>query len=206
MLYTGMEIPEFKSGDQAYPGRTIAVIQDVELMEIQSRVTENDRGSLDVGLPIDARVDSQPLKRFSGKIKSLALSAGSSSSVSFLLDYLEGMSTRSFDATFELDPEGEVLNPGVTTRVTINATRVEDALSLPRQALFQKAGKDIVFLKQAEGWHAQEVHIKYLTESRAVIEGLAEGTEVALVNPELQKGKTGRKAGPLVSMTGGSSQ
>lgn len=198
------EIPEFREGDQAYPGRLIAQIQDVEQMEIQSKVTENDRGSLNAGQPIDVWVDSQPLKNFTGKIKSLAVSASSSSSS--YLDYLEALSTRSFDATFEFDPNGEQLNPGVTSRVTVRATNVKDALSIPRQALFQKEGKPVVYVKNGEGWEARAVQIKYLTESRAVVEGLAEGTEVALVNPELQKGKATGKAGVLSSILGGSSQ
>lgn len=199
-----MEIPEYRQGDQVYPGRMIAQIQDVEQMEIQSKVTENDRGSLNSGQPIDVRVDSQPLKNYTGKIKSLAVSASSSSSS--YLDYLEALSTRSFDATFELDPKGEQLNPGVTTRVTVHATNVSDALSLPRQALFQKEGKPVVYVRQGEGWEARDIQIKYLTESRAVIEGLAEGTEVALVNPDLQKGKAAGKASPLASILGGATQ
>ncbi len=47
----------------------------------------------------------------------------------------------------------------------------------------------------ANGWEARDVRIKYLTESRAVIEGLPEGTEVALVNPDQQKNKTAGKTG-----------
>lgn len=205
-IYSGMEIPEYREGDQAYAGRLVAQIQDVEQMEIQSKVTENDRGSLDSGQPIDVWVDSQPQKNFTGKIKSLSVSASSSTSSSYL-DYLEALSTRSFDATFALDPNGEQLNPGVTTRVTVRATSVNNALSLPRQALFQKEGKPVVYLRRADGgWEAREVQIKYLTESRAVIEGLPEGTEVALVNPDLQKGKAAGKAGPLASIIGGSTQ
>ena len=203
-ISSATEIPEFREGDQAYPGRLIAQIQDAEQMEIQSKVTENDRGSLNPGQPIEAWVDSRPLKNYSGKIKSLALSASSSSSS--YLDYLEALSTRSFDATFELDPNGEQLNPGVTTRVTIRATNVKDALSLPRQALFQKEGKPVVYVRRGEGWEAREVQIKYLTESRAVIEGLAEVTEVALVNPDLQKGKAAGKASPLASILGGATR
>jgi multidrug resistance efflux pump len=203
-IYSGMEIPEFREGDQTSAGRLIAQIQDVAQMEIMSKVTENDRGSLNSGQPIDVRVDSKPQKNFGGKIKSLAVSASSSSY--YYLDYLEALSTRSFDVTFELDPKGDQLNPGVTTRVTIQATNVNDALSIPRQALFQKEGKPVVYVKQAETWQAKEIQIKYLTESRAVIEGLAEGTEVALVNPDLQKGKTAGKGNPLASILGGLNQ
>jgi len=80
---------------------------------------------------------------------------------------------------------------------------VKDALSLPRQALFQKEGKPVVYVKRAESWEPCPVQIKYLTESRAVIDGIAEGTEVALVNPELKKSATAGKSGPLAPIIGG---
>jgi len=205
-ISSGMDIPEYREGDQAYAGRLVAQIQNMDQMEILSKVTEIDRGSLNPGQPIDAWVDSRPLKKFTGKIKSLAGSASSSAGAYSYLDYLEALSTRSFDATFELDPNGEQINPGVTTRVMVRGTNVNDALSVPRQALFQKEGKWVVYERHAENWEAREIQIKYLTESRAVIEGIAEGTEVALVNPDLQKGKTAGKAGPLASILGGTTQ
>jgi len=202
-ISSGMEIPEYREGDQAYPGRLIAQIQDMDKMEILSKVTENDRGGLTAGQPINVRVDSEPLRVFSGRIKSLAESA-STGTMSSYLDYLEMLSTRSFDVTFEMDADGARLNPGVTTRITVRGASLNNALSLPRQALFQKEGKQVVYVRSAAGWEAQDIQVKHLTESRAVIEGLPEGTEVALVNPELQRGKAAGKAGPLSSILGGS--
>jgi len=202
-ISSGMEIPEYREGDQAYPGRLIAQIQDMDKMEILSKVTENDRGGLTAGQPINVRVDSEPLRVFSGRIKSLAESA-STGTMSSYLDYLEMLSTRSFDVTFEMDADGARLNPGVTTRVTVRGASLNNALSLPRQALFQKEGKQVVYVRSAAGWEAQDIQVKHLTESRAVIEGLPEGTEVALVNPELKRGKAAGKAGPLSSILGGS--
>jgi len=209
IVYSGMEIPEYREGDQVTPGRMIAQIQDFGEIEIRSKVTETERGGLDVGQQIDVQVDSKPLKRFSGSIKSLAPSAASSSlmsSMSSYQDYLEGLSTRSFDATFEIDPKGETLNAGVTARITIGTGQAEEVLSVPRQALFEKDGKQIVYIKQVSGWQAQTIQIKNLTESRAVVEGISEGVEVALVNPELQNGKVAGKANAITSILGGTSQ
>jgi len=200
------EIPEFKEGDQAYPGRFIAQIQDVQQMEITSKVTETDRASLESVQAVEVVVDSRPVKTYGGKIKSLAQSAMSGNDMQSEVDYLEALSTRSFAAVFEVDTHGDPLNLGVTARVTIRGKNVNDALSIPRQALYQKEGKPVVYLRRAEEWEAHEVQVKYLTESRAVIGGLAEGTAVALVNPDQQKGKAAGKTPPPAPILGGTTR
>jgi len=154
-------------------------------------------------------VDSNPLKTYRGKIKSLAQSAstsGADSSIDSLVDYMESLSTRSFGAVFEVDTRGDPLYPGVTARVTIEGKNLKDALSIPRQALYQKEGGPVVYVRRAEGWEAREVRVQYLTESRAVIEGLAEGTEVALVNPDQQKNRVSGKPALLTPSIRGVTQ
>ncbi|MBN2320138.1 MAG: HlyD family efflux transporter periplasmic adaptor subunit [Acidobacteria bacterium] len=202
-IYSGMEIPEFSQGDQASPGRLVAQIQDSELMEIRSKVIETDRGNLAPGQPVEIWLDSRPMKPFNGRIKSLGSSAFGSANASTTLELLESLSTRSFDAIFELDPDGEQLKLGVTARITIQGENVENALSLPRQAVFQKDGRPIVYVKDAENWNIQNVQIKHLTESRAILEGLDEGTEVALVNPDPGKRGTAEETKPVSPVLGG---
>jgi hypothetical protein len=46
-------------------------------------------------------------------------------------------------------------------------------------------------------FQAQEVKIKVRNESQVVVEGLNEGTVVALVNPDEALKKTGSASGPL---------
>ena len=194
IFFSGMELPEFREGDQAYPGRLIAHVLDIEQMEILSKVVETDRGNLDSGQIIEAKVNALPLRKFNGKIKSLAAMAGAPSI------FTETSAVRTFDANFELDPNGATLNPGCTAQVTIKGGTVKDALSLPRQALFQKEGKPAVYVKRGESWEAREIQVKSLTESRVVLDGLPEGTVVALVNPETEQAKAGTKSGGLSSI------
>ncbi len=200
------EIPEYREGDQVYPGRPIALIQGTNELEIASKVLETDRANLNVGQAVDIWMDSSPLKKYSGRIKSLATSATDANSANNTTDLLEALSTRSFDAILEVDGKGDNFFMGVSVRMIIKGNTMANVLSIPRQALFQKNSKPLVYVRSAESWLAREIRIKYLTESRAVIDGIAENTEVALVNPDLQKRKAGAQKGALDSILGGSAQ
>jgi multidrug resistance efflux pump len=200
------EIPEYRPGAQAFPGRLIASLQEMDQIEIAAKVIETDRASIEVGQGIEVMADSKPMKVYQGKIKSLDQSALTSEGASSTLDYIEALSSRSFAAVFEVDTHGDPLNLGVTARVTIRGKNVRDALSIPRQALHQKDGKPVAYVRKSDTWEARNVHIKYVTESRAIIEGLPEGTEVALINPDLQKNKAETKTGRGASILGGTTQ
>jgi HlyD family secretion protein len=200
------EIPEYREGDQVYPGRPIALIQGTTELEISSKVLETDRANLNIGQPVDIWMDSTPLKKYSGRIKSMATSATDANSANNTTDLLEALSTRSFDAVFEVDGKGDDFYMGVSVRMIIKGNTMTDVLSIPRQALFQKNSKPVVYVRHGEGWETHEIRIKYLTESQAVLDGLAENTEVALVNPDLQKSKTTAQKGALASIRGGSAQ
>jgi len=200
------DIPEYRPGAQTYPGSLIAQIQATDEMEVASKVIETDRANIESSQNIEVIADSSPRKAYKAKIKSLAQSASNPSYEATTVDYLEGLSTRSFAAVLRVDTNGDLLNMGTTARITVTGKDVRDALSVPRQALHQKEGKTVVYVRHAKGWEPRDVHIKYLTESRAIIEGLPEGTEVALINPEQEKSRAAGKAEPLAFAPGGASQ
>jgi len=125
------------------------------------------------------------------------------SSINSTLELLESLSSRSFDAVFELDPDGEQLKLGISAQIVIHGKNIDDALSLPRQAIFQKDGRPVVYVKNADDWQSQNVQIKYLTENRAILEGIEEGTEVALVDPEQGGQKDSSQAPPLLTLRSG---
>jgi len=56
-------------------------------------------------------------------------------------------------------------------------------ITIPRQALFLKDGKRIVYVKSGNGYDQREVKIKSQSESRAAVEGLDAGSMVALIDP-----------------------
>jgi hypothetical protein len=72
----------------------------------------------------------------------------------------------------------------------------KDVFYLPRQAVFIKDGKHIVYLKSGKGYEQKEIEIKDETESRAVIEGLSDGTSIAMIDPTLPRKQQSAPATP----------
>ena len=182
-------IPRIAQGDQIYSGNMVAQIQASEQMEIAANVLETEVSSMKPGQAVRVILDTAPLRIYEGRLKSVAESSRSSAS-SNDLNYLEALSNRNFAAVFEIISEDAPIYPGVTAKIIIPGKSADDVLSVPRHALNQKAGEDFVYVRSGDGWKPQTVRVQYLTESRAVIEGVDEGTEVALGDPGKERKKT----------------
>ncbi|HWQ03420.1 MAG TPA: efflux RND transporter periplasmic adaptor subunit [Candidatus Nitrosotenuis sp.] len=186
-FFTGMVLPDFRPGDLTFPGRTIAEVLDTSEMEIQARVDENDRARLEIGQPVEVRLDADPRQAYSGKVKAIS---GQATRGDF---FGPGGSTRTFEVTFVLDAKNVELRPGVSAQVIITGQQVKNVLLLPRQAVFEKDSKPVVYVRVKDLWEPRPVKVLHRTESRVAVDGVAEGTEVALANPE--KIGNGGKAG-----------
>ena len=175
--FTGMILPEYRTGDQVYPGTPVAEVLDTSQMQLSAKISEGDRTNLKAGQPAEIRVDALPGEVLRGKVKTVGATASRS-------DWWSSDSSRKFSATFELDQPEPRLRPGLTAQLTIMSGAIQGTLLVPRQAIFVKEGKPAVYVKTASGFVKQEVHIRAVNEGQAAVEGLKEGTEVALVNPE----------------------
>ena len=173
----GMSIPEYQEGDQTFPGSPVAMIMDISQMEVFARLPETSRADINTGDLAAIQVDSISEKNYPAKVKMVAALASSGGMFS-------NDTTRRFDATFQLDQLDPRLRPGQTTHVTVQGAQLKNVLYLPRQALFIRNGKPTVFARAGKGFEPRDVTIKHMSESQVVIEGIPEGTEVALVNPE----------------------
>jgi HlyD family secretion protein len=189
----GMSIPEYQEGDQTFPGSPVAMIMDVSQMEVFARLPETSRADITTNDSADIEVDSIPEKNYPAKVKMVAALASTGSMWS-------NDTTRRFDATFQLDQLDPRLRPGQTAHLTVQGAQLKGVLYLPRQALFIRNGKPMVFARAGKGFEPREVTIKHMSESQVVIEGIQEGTEVALVNPEAAASASG--AAPAAKAAG----
>jgi HlyD family secretion protein len=197
--FFGATLPEYREGDLVFPGRDIVQVLDLDQMEIQARVNEIDRANLKEGQPITLQVESLPGQSYEGKVKAIA---GMASRGEFFM----GNVVRQFETTFEIKKPDRRLRPGVTARVVIIGDSLKDVLFLPRQALFDQEGKQLAYVKMGNRFVPRDVKVKQRTESQVVIDGLKEGSEVALVNPEESKAQSSQGNSSLSPGLGGSPQ
>ncbi|MEZ5401642.1 MAG: efflux RND transporter periplasmic adaptor subunit [Bryobacteraceae bacterium] len=91
-----------------------------------------------------------------------------------------------------------LMRPGLLADVEIIVERIPNAINVPMQAIFQREGKTIVFVKEGRRFAARAVKPLKRSESVMVIaEGLKPGEEVALQDPDAKpgEGKKGKKGG-----------
>ena len=100
-----------------------------------------------------------------------------------------------FDLTVLFDKNDARLRPGFAARLSIRGDQLSRAVSIPREAVFDREGKKIVYCKRNRSFEAQEVKLRALSEGRAIIEGIQPGTVVALVNPEARGSEKARESG-----------
>jgi len=175
MFWGGMTLPEYRQGDQVEAGAAVGQVIDPKDMELSAKVGELDLNNIREGQPVDIRVDALPGETLHGTVKSL----GGMSQRRFW----EADSFAKFEITIALASKDSRLRPGLTAQVVIHGEPRKDVLYLPRQAVFLKESKKVVYVKNGSSFEPRELNIVTENESRAAVEGIAAGTEVAMVDP-----------------------
>ena len=192
MMIYGMAMPEYREGDTVWPGRAVSDVIEAGRMEMRAKVEENDRANLTEGQPAVVQIDALAAETFQARVGELA---GLANRTGF---FESAGTTRQFDVTFQFVKPDPRMKSGSSASVTIAGRELPGVLTVPRQAVFQKNGKTHVFVKTGDRFEPRDVKVVQRTESRAVIEGLNEGVEIALVDPTLVRtgGPTGAPSLP----------
>jgi multidrug efflux pump subunit AcrA (membrane-fusion protein) len=185
-FFTGMSLPDYHEGDQVQPGSPIVQVVDPQGLDLTAKIGEQDRGNVTTGQPVDVAFDAVPGQIFHGTVKSV----GGMSMRQFFSSNTNG----NFDVSIQLANEDPRLRSGFTAAIVFHGGVKKDVLYLPRQALFLKEGKRIVYIEKGNGYEQREVKIQSQNESRAAVDGLEDGSRVALVDPTAQRKNTGANA------------
>jgi hypothetical protein len=97
--------------------------------------------------------------------------------------FWEADTSAKFDVTVALTGKDPRLRPGLTAQIVIHGEPRKDVLYLPRLAVMSKDSKQVVYVKKGSSFEPRELKILARNESRAAVEGVAAGTEVAMIDP-----------------------
>ena len=170
--------PEFRPGDRAWNGATIAELPDFSTLQVSSRIEEVDRGRLRPGQTTIIRFDAVPDREFSAHIAQISALAKT--------DFSTWPPPRNFDVTLELDTKDPRLRPGMSGSGRIAVNRIPGSILIPAEAAFSKAGTTVVYVLSRSNFVPRPVVVGSRNEEQlAITSGLAVGEKVALKDPTL---------------------
>jgi RND family efflux transporter MFP subunit len=180
------ELP--KLGDSVWPGQDVAEIPLLDAMEAEVFVLEIDGSGLAEKQPAEIVIEARPDKTYTGKVRLVEKLAQPRQ---------EGSPVQYFEVVVALDKtDRDVMKPGQRVRATIVLDQ-EDAIVVPRQAVFERDSKSVVYKQTPKGFEPVVVELGPATSGRVVIKsGLAAGDVIALRDPTRAVGQgSGSAAG-----------
>ncbi len=194
MYFPGISMPEYRAGDSVSSGRPVLDISATGDMEIRVKVNEQERSNIASGQAARVQADGLSGRPFDARVSTIAGIASRSNENAGPL--------RQFDVSLRLGQAIDGLRAGTTVRVVITGSELKGVLTIPRQAIFQRNGKQVVYVRAGDRFEPREVKPTHVSESRIAVDGLAEGTEVALVNPDAAASAGASSSAPLPSAGG----
>jgi HlyD family secretion protein len=169
-----------KVGGSCWPGQSIGEIPDLQSMKAEVFVLEADAAGLAPEKKAAVTLESNPTVTYSGKILTVDKLARPRT---------RGVPVQYFGVTIALDKtDPRVMKPGTRVRALLEVENRAKAFAIPRQAMFEKEGKKLVYRRRGAQFDAVPVEIASATAGRIVVtKGIREGDELALIDPAAKK-------------------
>jgi RND family efflux transporter MFP subunit len=163
------------SGSQIWAGDpTVATLPDLTQMESQTYVNEIDIRKIAVGQMVELALDSDPSKRYTGKITNVA-NVG---------EQRPNTDAKVFEVKVVLTQSDTTLRPGMTTSNRIETSKLSDVLYIPIEAVSTDSGVTIVYKREGARITKQEIETGTMSDDEVVVlRGLEEGDKVMLAPP-----------------------
>ena len=161
--------------DQVWSGFPLIGLPDLSLMKANVMINEVDIAKIDTNQTAFIKLEAFPDSSYRGHVSEIAALARNKDRDS---------KVKIFDISIILDENNEKLMPGMTVSCEIIVNKVPDRLFIPLEALFNKEGEDIVYVKNGRGFEPRKVEVGPENDNFVVIAGgLEEGEDVALAEP-----------------------
>lgn len=158
---------------------TVATLPDLTQMESITYVNEIDIRKVTVGQPVVLTLDSDPTKRLTGKVTSVA-NVG---------EQRPNADAKVFEVKVAVGQPDTTLRPGMTTGNAIETFRADSVLFVPIEAVNSEDGIPFVYRQDGGGVVKQEIATGEMNEDNVIVrKGLAEDDRVLLSPPDGHQG------------------
>lgn len=159
---------DLKPGAYLNAGDVVAAVGDLSRVRVKVFVDEPDLGRVKVGMPVVITWDALPGKEWKGAVdrtptQIVALGTRQVGEVLCLIENREGQ-----------------LLPGTNVNVEILSKVVNDALTIPKEAVQHQNGETGVFVLNGQTVEWKKVTLGISNTTRTQVDGLQEGDAVAL--------------------------
>ncbi len=152
-------------GDFVTPGQPVADLVDLSRIKVRAPVPANDVPLLEVGSPVEVRVDALPGEVLVGRIVRLAPEVDPQ--------------TRTLELEAELDNRRGHIRPGMPARLELSRRTLVGAILVPLSAVVDLGDADGLFVVSDGRAHSRRVELGPVVGDRVVIaSGLAASEEV----------------------------
>ncbi len=164
------------SGSQVSPwDPTVATLPDLAHMESVTYVNEIDVRKIAAGQSVAISLDSDPSKRLTGSVTSVA-NVG---------EQRPNADAKVFEVKISIAESDTTLRPGMTTANAIVTSKLESALSVPLESVFNEADVPYVYKRNGGRVVRQEIEPGVMNDNAIVVKrGVEEGDELLLSPPE----------------------
>jgi HlyD family secretion protein len=166
-----------KVGDTVWAGQRLGSLPLLEEMEVEAFVLEADAGGLAAGLPATVVLEADPGTVYEAKIREVD---------SLAKPRIRDVPINYFSVTLSLArTDKSKMKPGQRVRAMLLLDK-QEALAVPRQAVFEKEGRHVVYLEGGlvGGLEERGVTLGASSPGLVVVEtGLKDGDRIALRDP-----------------------
>lgn len=167
---------DLKQGAFLNPGDAVASIGRLDRIKVTVFVDERDLGRVKRGMPVRITWDALPGRDWNGVVDKLA-------------EQVVAKGSREVgEVQCVIENPGRELRPGANVNVEIRAESVDNALTIPKEALRNENGQEGVYRLNGAmiEWRPLKLGIENVTRAQ-VLEGLSDGDAVALITDRTLK-------------------
>ncbi len=170
-IWKGGQMGEVQEGDQVRPGVPFMQVVNPETMEVHARVNQADMSDLQMGQPVEMRLDAYPEMVFKGTLEQIG-AIGETSEMSDKVHY--------FAVLFSIRGADPKLMPDLSAAVDVQLESRPNSLVVPSDTVFTEKEKSFVRVKNGSGSEKREVKTGSMSDVEAVIESGVDAGAVVL--------------------------